>query len=222
MEYGLEVDAERPQPSRETRERPLGIAAMLAHRNVALCAAISCMLVGSAVLCSIFLPVYFTSVRGWTPDKMAVVMALIGLCPPVGGILIPALSDRIGRRMPLVLSGALMIITPLAALYAQGPDVIVVGLMLLGWIGMGSFPLFMAVVPAETLSYRGAAAVMGLVVAIGELVGGVVMPLVAGQLADAFSLQAPLLISAGFAAIGALVAMALVETNPLAMRAKTA
>jgi MFS family permease len=132
----------------------------------------------------------------------------------VGGILIPALSDRIGRRLPLVLAGALMILTPLAALYAQGPDALVVGLMLIGWIGMGSFPLFMAVVPAETLAYRSAAAVMGLVVAIGELTGGVVAPLVAGRLADGFGLQVPLLISAGCAAVGALIATALVETNP--------
>jgi len=41
---------------------------------------------------------------------------------------------------------------------------------------MGGFPLFMAVVRAETLSYRCAAAVMGLVVA----------PLLAGRLADSF------------------------------------
>jgi predicted MFS family arabinose efflux permease len=191
---------------------------MLRHRNVALCAGISCMLVGSAVLCSIFLPVYFTSVRGWSPERMAGVMALLGLCPPVGGILIPALSDRIGRRPPLVLAGALMVLTPLAALYASGPDAIVVGLMLLGWIGMGSFPLFMAVVPAETLAYRSAAAVMGLVVAIGELTGGVAGPLLAGRLADAFGLQAPLLISAGCAAAGALIATALVETNPVGHR----
>lgn len=208
--------AEPPLPTREAGEQPLGIAAMLRHRNVALCAAISCMLVGSAVLCSTFLPVYFTQVRGWSPERMSVVMGLLGLCPPVGGILIPALSDRIGRRPPLILAGALMILTPLAALYA--PGALVVGLMLLGWIGMGSFPLFMAVVPAETLSYRGAAAVMGLVVAIGELTGGVVGPLLAGRLADSFGLQVPLLISAACAAAGALIATALVETNPRTLR----
>jgi MFS family permease len=55
---------------------------------------------------------------------------------------------------------------------------------------------------------------MGLVVAIGELTGGVAAPLVAGRLADGFGLQVPLLISAGCAAVGALIATALVETNP--------
>lgn len=206
---------EPPPPPRAASRQPIGIAAMLRQRNIALCAAISCMLVGSAVLCSIFLPVYFVSVRGWSPERMAGAMALLGLCPPVGGILVPALSDRIGRRIPMIASAAAMTITPLATLYADGPPALVIGLMLFGWLGMGSFPLFMAVVPAETMRFHQAAAVMGLVVAIGELTGGVAAPLLAGWAADSFGLQAPLLIAATAAALGALIAAGLVETNPI-------
>ena len=44
--------------------------------------------------------------------------------------------------------------------------------MAIGWIGAGSFPLFMGVVPSETLSLRRAATAMGLVIGVGEIGGG--------------------------------------------------
>ena len=149
---------------------------------------------------------------------MSHIMAILGFCPPVGGVLLPWLSDRYGRRWPLIGGAALMTITPLAALTFEGSLPMLVALLFLGWIGMGTFPLFMAVVPAETLAFRGTAAAMGLVVGVGEITGGVFGPLVAGRIADLFGQAAPLMIAAGFAVVGALVALAVIETNPRTAR----
>jgi len=204
----------KPAPGTLASEPPLSIAAMLGHRNIALCCVISCLLVGSALLVAIFLPVYLTSTRHYSPTLMSNIMAILGFCPPVGGVLLPWLSDRYGRRWPLIGGAALMTITPLAALYFEGSLPMLVALLFLGWIGMGTFPLFMAVVPAETLAFRGTAAAMGLVVGVGEITGGVFGPLVAGRIADLFGQAAPLLIAAGLAILGALVALAVIETNP--------
>jgi MFS family permease len=65
---------------------------------------------------------------------------------------------------------------------------------------------------------------MGLVVAVGELSGGFLGPLVGGALADRFSLEAPLLIQGAIALLAGVVAFAMVETNPqvLARRAQGA
>ncbi|MXO67062.1 MFS transporter [Altericroceibacterium endophyticum] len=196
-----------------------GMLEMLRHRNIALCAVIGCLLVGSVVLGSIFLPLYLTQIRGFAPGHMATIMAILGLCPPIGGLLVPFLSDRIGRRLPMVIFGALMALTPLAALYFHGPPVMLTGLMFLGWIGLGTFPLFMGVIPAESLSGRGTAAAMGLVVAIAELTGGVVAPLGAGRLADAYGLQSPLLIALVMSLSAGMVALFLKETNTAAQDA---
>jgi len=208
----------KPAPGTQASEPPLGIAAMLGHRNIVLCCVISCLLVGSALLVAIFLPVYLTSTRHYSPTLMSNIMAILGFCPPVGGVLLPWLSDRYGRRWPLIGGAALMAITPLAALYFEGSLPMLVALLFLGWIGMGTFPLFMAVVPAETLAFRGTAAAMGLVVGVGEITGGVFGPLVAGRIADLFGQAAPLLIAAGFAGAGVLVGLALIETNPRTAR----
>jgi MFS family permease len=204
----------KPTPGTQASEPPLGIGAMLGHRNIVLCCIISCLLVGSALLVSIFLPVYLTAARHYSPTLMSNIMTILGFCPPVGGVLLPWLSDRYGRRWPLIVGAALMTVTPLAALYFGGSVPMLVALLFLGWIGMGTFPLFMAVVPSETLAFRSTAAAMGLVVGVGEIVGGVFGPLVAGHIADLFGQSAPMLIAAGMSVLAALVALALIETNP--------
>jgi MFS family permease len=87
-------------------------------------------------------------------------------------------------------------------------------LAVIGWIGAGSFPLFMGVVPSETLSLRRAATAMGLVIGFGEITGGVLSPLAAGALADRFGLSMPLIMATVMPLIAAVLALGLIETNP--------
>jgi hypothetical protein len=55
---------------------------------------------------------------------------------------------------------------------------------------------------------------MGLVVCVGELTGGFVGPIVGGWAADEAGLAMPLLLQAGLALAGGLLAIGLVETHP--------
>jgi predicted MFS family arabinose efflux permease len=196
------------------KDETLGILDMLRRRNVALCGAIACLAVGSALLVSIFLPVYLVSVRHYSPHAMSTTMAILGLTPPIGGVIVPWLSDRFGRRPPMIVFTALMALTPLATLLFHGPAAVLTALLFVGWLGIGTFPLFMAVVPAETLAFRSTAAAMGLVVAIGEIFGGVLAPSAAGSIADSFGLAAPMIIATAMSLVAGLVSMALIETNP--------
>jgi predicted MFS family arabinose efflux permease len=202
-------------------EETVSLGYMLRQRNIALCAAIGCLAVGACLVVSIFLPVYLVQVRHYTPASMSNTMALLGITAPIGGVLVPGLSDRFGRRPLMIVFTGLMALTPLAALLFHGPATVFVALLFIGWLGIGSFPLFMAVVPSETLNFRSTAAAMGLVVGIGEIAGGVIAPPAAGRIADAFGLDWPFIIAAAMAVAAALVATALKETNP-AIVAKTA
>jgi MFS family permease len=171
-------------------------------------------MVGSLVIGSIFLPLYFTGPRGWDPTTMSRVMATLGLCPGIGGVLVSWLSDKIGRRPPMIAGCFVAAVCPFAALYFGGSIPALTAIMFASWLGIGVFPLFMGLVPAETLGQAQAATAMGLVVAIGELAGGFLGPLVGGALADTYGLQAPLLIAGGLAVVAGFVAFALRETNP--------
>jgi predicted MFS family arabinose efflux permease len=190
------------------------IWAMLSTRNIALCCGISFMMVGALVIGSIFLPQYFTVVSGMSADKMSVVMGILGLCPAFGGVLVPLLSDRMGRRPPMIIFCTMMALCPIAALLVHGSIVVMTALMVIGWMGAGSFPLFMGVVPSETMSARRAATAMGLVIGFGEITGGVISPLIAGSLADRFSLAAPLMMATAMPLVAAVLALGLIETNP--------
>jgi len=207
---------EPQMPARAADEAPPPLLplAMLANRNIAVCSMISCLMVGSLVIGSIFLPLFFTGPRGWEPKTMGWVMAVLGLTPGLGGVLVSWISDKVGRRPPMIAGCFLAAVCPFAALWFGGSIPALAAIMFASWLGIGVFPLFMGLVPGETLGHAKAATAMGLVVAVGELSGGFLGPLAGGALADRISLAAPLLIQGVFALLAGVVAFALVETNP--------
>jgi len=215
-------EPQMPPRAADDAPPPLLPLAMLANRNIAVCSMISCLMVGSLVIGSIFLPLFFTGPRGWEPKTMGWVMAVLGLTPGLGGVLVSWISDKVGRRPPMIAGCFLAAICPFAALWFGGSIPALAAIMFASWLGIGVFPLFMGLVPGETLGHAKAATAMGLVVAVGELSGGFLGPLAGGALADRFSLEAPLLIQGVFALLAGVVAFALVETNPrvLARRAE--
>jgi MFS family permease len=200
--------------SGDQKKESLGLLYMLRQRNIALCCVIGCLAVGALLVVTIFLPVYLTQVRHYDPNTMSNTVAWLGFTAPLGGVLVPGLSDRFGRRPLMVIFTALMALTPLTALLFHGPELMLLVLLFTGWLGVGALPLFMAVVPAETLNFRSTAAAMGLVVGAGEIFGGVIAPPVAGRLADVFGLDWPFIMAAVMALAAALVSTLLVETNP--------
>jgi len=216
-------EPERPASATAKERQPLDLG-ILANRNIAVCSLLSCMMVGSLVIGSIFLPLYFTGPRGWEPKTMSFVMAVLGVTPGLGGVLISWLSDRVGRRPPMIVGCFLAALCPAAALWFGGSIPALTAIMFVSWLGIGVFPLFMGIVPTETIGHAKAATAMGLVVGIGELSGGFLGPLIGGRLADLYGLQAPLLIQGGLALAAGVVAFAMVETNPqvLARRAQGA
>lgn len=205
--------APRPVAAATQAPKP-GWWQMLAQRNIAVCSLISCCAVGSAVIGSIFMPLYLNGPLGLPPATWKWVMFCIGFCPAVGGVLVTALSDRVGRRPPMIVFGLLMALAPLSLLFFRGPVEVLTLLMFVSWMGLGIFPLFMGVIPGETLGRGLAATAMGLVVAVGELTGGVFGPLVAGALADNYSLAVPMWIQAGLSLTAGAAGVFLRETNP--------
>ena len=141
-------------------------------------------------------------------------MAVLGFCPAIGGVLVPWLSDRFGRRPIMIGFCVLMALCPVAALMMHGSVVLMTALMAISWIGAGSFPLFMGVVPAETLLCRRAATAMGLVIGVGEIGGGVLSPLVGRQAGGSFQPGIATDIPGVIPLVAAVLALGLRETNP--------
>lgn len=200
----------------------MGLLQMLRVRNIAVCCAVSVFLVAWMIIGWAFFPKFFTDYRGFSPQTMSYLLMTLGFASAVSGFGAPFISDRIGRKPIMVAFCLAGIVTPLAALFFQGSPWVLGALMFIGWSATGTFPLFMGVIPGETISRKYAASAMGLVVCVGEVIGGFGITLLAGKLADLSSLTTPLWVMVLCAITGGLLCSLLVETAPVKVRAAAA
>ncbi len=191
------------------------LAVILRERNIRLCSVIACLMVSWLMLHQTFMLLFFTTVRHFTEKQGSQIQSVLGICAAMVGFAAPALSDRIGRKPVLIGVCLLSMITPLAALYFRGPLWILAALMFVGWTATGGFSIFIGVIPAESLPARYAATAMGLVMGIGEVVGGFVAPTVGGRVADLTTLAAPFQLSIACAFVASIFCLFLRETAPV-------
>jgi ACS family hexuronate transporter-like MFS transporter len=194
----------------------VGLLQMFLVRNVLVCSLVAIFMVAWLITGFAFLPLYFTEVRHMTPQTASYLMGALGFCAFLGGALLPGLSDRIGRKPVMLIGCFASILTPLAALYFEGPIWMLGAALFVGWIGNGIFPMFMGTIPGESLPRSSIATAMGIVVGVGEILGGVCGPLIAGALSDntTLGLKAPMFLMMALAAVAGVIAFALKETAP--------
>jgi MFS family permease len=187
---------------------------VLQFRNVYLCAVLLCCYLVYVNVGFVFYPLFYIGVKQFSAQQMSYLMALLGISAALFGVLLPAISDRIGRRPLLVMASALGIGSPLLGLYFVGPIAPFAVFLFVFWVFSGSGSLFSSTIPSETVPVESMSTAMGLIFALGTLVGGLAGPAMAGWSADRWGLQAPLILQAGCAAIAVLASMALGETAP--------
>jgi MFS family permease len=118
-------------------------------------------------------------------------MALLGISAAVFAFVVPGLSDKLGRKPVVVVFSLIGVLYPLAVLNYTGSPVLLGAIIFIGWSASGVFPIFMATIPSETIPVKYVATSLGLIVCVGEVVGGAMGPPIAGKLADLYGLQAP-------------------------------
>ncbi len=192
----------------------IGKSIIFSHRNIWLCSIIACLMVSWLMLHQMFLPLFFTKIRHFTEQQGGWIMSATGLCATLSGFIAAGISDRIGRKPVVVTACLLSLLTPLSALYFDGPIFALTVLMFIGWIGTAAFSLFMAVIPGETLPLRYAATATGIVACMGEVAGGG-LQLLGGWIADLTTRAAPIQIAAILALGGTILSLFLKETAPI-------
>jgi predicted MFS family arabinose efflux permease len=194
--------------------KTMGLLDMLAVRNVLICCLISAFMVGWFVMGWTFLPKYLTTVRGMPGPAMGSLLSVLGFASALSGFGAPWLSDRVGRKPVMIGFCLLATLTALGAIYFQGSTAALGALLFIGWLASGTFPLFMGVIPGESMPRRYAATAMGLVVCVGEIVGGSLLVALAGKVADLTQQSSAVLMMAACGAIGCVLCFLLTETAP--------
>lgn len=206
------------QPHSPSASQPVAagsLVELLRYRNVWLSMLIACFYVAWMVLGWAFMPVYYMNERLFGSTEMGILMSVLGASATLCSFIVPALSDRLGRRVVVVVFSLIGALTPLAALYFQGPFWMLCAVLFITWSASGVAPIFMATIPSETVPVHRIAACVGLVMGMGEVVGGVLSPVLGGWLADLHGLGAPLLLQAGCAIVVGVLGLGLIETAPL-------
>jgi MFS family permease len=160
-------------------------ASLLRYRGVIVNTAAMICYLTCLITLSAFMPNYLTDHLKLSFAQMGTVLAGQGLGSFIGMVIIPALSDRLGRKpvivVALVLEIAALIMLPRAAAepYQLFALLFVITFMNAGVVAITVGPLTRSAVPISLVS-----SATGLVVGVGEIIGGAVAPAVAGALAQ--------------------------------------
>lgn len=213
----VSAPAERSAPRRSLLA---DFGELLKLRNMRAALAIAGLVTAWLVLQTTFLTLFLTQVKGLETTTAGWVIGLGGWAGLVGGITLPTLSDRVGRK-PVLLYGSLAAaLGPIAMLLLPGDPLLLAAAMFLGWLPLGIAPLYCAAVPTECAPAALATTAVGLAMGWAELFGGVILPPIAGRAADAFGLEAVFVICIGLALASAFAALFLRETAPAKMSAE--
>jgi predicted MFS family arabinose efflux permease len=190
------------------RNIPLNIIGML------------CWLTCLVVLSALF-PSYLIDYLHLGMQQMGYVLSAIGFGGTVGTLVMPALSDRLGRKPVMILSviGAAVFLVLLSRT-GPNPTLLFTYLMLTLLFVFSMITLTVGPLSAESVPAKLMSTASGLVVGVGEVFGGGVAPVIAGYVAQHFGIQYIMYLGFIALALGFVVALCLKETAPSRLRAQ--
>jgi predicted MFS family arabinose efflux permease len=193
---------------------------VIGYRNVRLLMPSMLCWLTCLITTSAFMPSYLLDHLHLSELQMGSIMSAIGFGSTAGTLLLPWLSDRIGRKPVMILSSLGTAIS-LLLLNALGPDVklLFAALFMVHFFNNAAITLTVGPICSETVPATLMATASGTVIAVGELLGGGLAPIMAGQFAEKFGLRYLLLLPIGAIFVGFLLSLFLRETLPRARRA---
>lgn len=184
------------------RNIPLGIVCML------------CWLTCQMVIAALF-PNYLVDHLGLDMQEMGFVLSSLGFGGALGALLLPGLSDRIGRK-PVMFFSAAGAFASLWAFTHVGPDPILLFLCLMGQMAFVYALITLTVGPiaAESVPARLMSTGSGMIIGIGEIFGGGLAPAIVGYLAKHFGIEHAVTAPLWALGAGMIAILLLKETAP--------
>ncbi len=184
----------------EQTDSTLNIAELLQYNNLKWGIPTACCIFGWWFATLPFISKYFVETQGMTADLMGKTMGLLGVSGLLSSIIVPALSDKIGRKPVLLGAIAVGIFYPYAVYFLNG-SALQLPAMFLTYFTMGTIPIIAAVIPSEAVPVQLKAKAIGLITGVAEIVGGVLVPALAGVLSDTIDPSAFLWMSSSLAVL---------------------
>ena len=194
------------------KRQSLNVRELLKYHNIKWGLVVACCVLGWWFAILPFITKYFTDVQGMSGEDMQKTMGLLGVAMLLSSMFFPGISDKIGRKKAILVAIGLGVFYPFAVFYLNG-SIVHLPAMMLTYSMVGVIPLVAAIIPSEAVPNHLKGVAIGFVTAVGEVVGGVIVPAVSGALSDIVDQSAFLWVAATLAVIGFLAALKL-EANP--------
>jgi MFS family permease len=210
---------DKADPTHTSSEK-VSLKDVFKHRNIWLAVIISCFSITWYIVNVTFDPTYFVQVFHMSLTSMSIVMAGIGAGGFLWGFIVPLISDRIGRKPTMIIFAFISALFSLMILYvARYLAIVPLAVMaVIFFNGQGFMPIYMSILPAESIPPKYVATAIGVIMGAGEIFGGVIVPTIAGVAADHFGLQATMWVSFIAAILCGIVSMFVIETAPIKIK----
>jgi MFS family permease len=162
----------------------------------------------------LFASVYLVNVSHFNLQSMGWVTSAMGILYIVYCIFVPKLADNFGRKPVMFVGLVFSIIAPLFMYLFPGASISVYTYVLFFGFTAAVVPIYMTMVPMESVPATLVATVGALVQGMGDLLGAAVWPVIAGKIADAAGLPFMMLAASLLLVITAVLTLALKETRP--------
>ncbi|WP_200953432.1 MFS transporter [Ensifer sp. Root558] len=194
---------------------------VFSYRNVPL--AILCQLfwLTCIIVVAALFPSYLVDHLHLSMDQMGFILSSMGFGGAIGALLLPALSDRVGRK-PVMLLSAVLAFGAFWIFGGAGDNVTVLFLCMM--VAMGSLyallTLTVGPITAESVPASLMATGSGMVIGIGEVFGGGFAPAIAGTIAKHYGIEHAAAVPLYALGFGIVVILLLKETAPVRLRGK--
>jgi MFS family permease len=169
-----------------------------------------------------FYALFLTQVRNFSLNEAGTILAISALVGLLGVLIVPAISDAIGRRPAAVFAALLAGIGFLVFALVPLPGAGLTAVLALGSIGAGGLnSLAGATMPTELVPLRRGAAI-GVCNLFAATLGITLSPVLGGILADRFGLAVPVVLAAVCELAIVPIVLAIPETAPRVLRRRTA
>jgi predicted MFS family arabinose efflux permease len=190
------------------------ISDMLKHRNVPLAMlALFCAMAGIFTL-SALVPSYLADYLKLSTTEQGLVTSAIGFGGFFGQLVLPGVSDIMGRKLVTVLSFILGAAFVYAFSQSVSPWALFATLLVGCFFCFGLLGLITGPIAAEAAPLGLISSTTGIIVGSGEIFGGGIAPIIAGRVAQSFGIQHTLTMALIALIIGVLVTVFLRETAP--------
>jgi predicted MFS family arabinose efflux permease len=188
--------------------------AVLSHSNVRIAAVLMLCWLTCLITTSAFMPSYLVDYLRIDLTDMARIMSSIGLGAMVGTLLLPWASDKLGRRPVMALSSIGALAALLLLVNTRNEGLLFALLFLVHFFNNALITLTVGPLSSESVPAVLMATASGLVIAVGELIGGGLTPILVGHLAQRFGIEHVLWFPIVMVSVGFLLCLAIQEANP--------